>query len=343
MFEYKTKELVTLVNEDYKKAFINESYINNNIENLQHVLDVRNMDSNEFKGGRYYPKEVVEIDEKKVNDYYVKFVTQGMDDAKELSGIELQRKLAETQEMLTVDCLNKQQLFGKDAKSVIATDYDDTFNHCDVILETAVRDDMDYAEGVSGFDVTYSNDGVVKKLLKIENALRFSSAPKEKNVKNFWELKYYKSLLTDQEPRPIDFIPKFVIGFSSVHALEAVSSLLRSNDKEIGDCVGIDKRYDYNNHPLSLLILEEIVAQAFFLKELSKIKKNAVAKKAYLHLFQSLHARFTMLKKELESSDEGLNQLTKYAEYKNDDVVYKNMIQHIKQECEVYGIGPLPL
>lgn len=338
MFELKTvnklQNKVIPSNEDYKLIIRNEDYIRNNVANIEVASKVECLNIDSFSGNSFYPSVLVEQDKQEAISRYEKFVQSGIDSDRTLSSIETQRGLARIQEVLLAKIINDNDYFNEESVAQVTTDYDDTFNHCDVVSEYKGRENDDLADNVLGYDVTYSKEQVARKLEKVERSTRFLEKPRDQGIRNFWEIKYYKSKYSNQEPEPIENAAKIVIGFSSKHILEFAKLVLREAGEENGNCIGLNEKYDINNHPLKLLVLEEKVAQTYFLKEMSKINRNEKLKRKYLRLFHVFEAKLGSLLTEYEKTEEGRDFLNKYNDYRNEDVVYQNMMTYINQRLQ---------
>ena len=85
----------------------------------------------------------------------------------------------------------KLKIFKDGVDVSLASEYDDTFNHTDVIAEE--REAVNYEESLTTFDITFSKTNVIEKLDKLEKMTKFINTPTNGKIKNYWELRYYKS------------------------------------------------------------------------------------------------------------------------------------------------------
>lgn len=343
MFEGKVNnsEEKKSVNEDFDLLSRNRDYINKNSERVAVQCGVKKIEIDDLVNDKNYRLELIEQDKKEVEEAFQKFIQKAIsgesDSGLDFAFVNLQRNLSIIQEVITAKVIEDLEIFKQGVNVSLASEYDDTFNHTDVIAEDRVN--VNYENSITTFDMTFSKTKVVEKLDKLESMTKFKGRPVNDDVKNYWELRYYKSDLKDMSGQ-IDFSPKLILGLSVKHVLELYQSYIdKNNQEDIGACLGLDKRLDYDFHPAKIILLEEMIAQADYLSACAHDKKNERIESRYTNLLLSLNNRLENLKRRYAEDSKGQKVLNELDIYRNEDQVYTSILKRINAQNQLLGFN----
>lgn len=161
--------------------------------------------------------------------------------------------------------------FGEQTKAILPSRYDDFVNGTDLILEITSETAAEVSRLGIGIDATFGAEAVENKLDRLGADV---SAGKS------GEIKYYVSS-DGKERRNLSSVPHLIIGLSVARAREMAQLWRRVENKE-------STTYSPDAHPLRVLVLQQLIAQASALAVLARANGNEELANQYQTAYNKL-------------------------------------------------------
>lgn len=222
-------------------------------------------------------------------------------------GADLMKKVSEIFEYIIYHQVRNNSWLNQSSEkftAYLASDFDDIINGVDIVLEKKNREDEKDNQNVYGvsIDVTYGSteQTIQAKYKKIEDRI-YKANPNQKNPKPLPGIKYFKSDFNGYQG-PVENVANLVVGASHEHILDLFSSVFKDELPLIYN----ENNSDYKQaqpHPCNLMMLEQIWAQASYLKCVAAFNNNPDLRKKYLRISGVAYVSFSNMIKKVDSPE----------------------------------------
>lgn len=278
-------------------------WFNNRLDKLESFQDSNFIEKAFLKAEK--AKSVDTIDMENFNDLYdVKkdqeyverkekiFATKNTEKEKE------NKKIATILEAILHEQIEQNEYLGSDVTTISTCKFDDIKNGIDGILEIEDEKNRTAEHLAIAIDATFNAD-VHRKIERIK---------KEVEIGKLARIKYFKSDFLDFRGEKSG-VPKFVLGIDKDHLEEITKLWMNGEQRKLA------------NHPLQIIIFNEILIQTKFFQNYAELIGNQKIFKKY----KDLHNIFLKIKEEKESEWKEILDSLENREIINNDQVYQSI------------------
>lgn len=278
-------------------------WFNNRLDKLESFQDSNFIEKAFLKAEK--TKSVDTIDMENFNDLYdVKkdqeyvehkekiFATKNTEKEKE------NKKIATILEAILHEQIEQNEYLGSDVTTISTCKFDDIKNGIDGILEIEDEKNRTAEHLAIAIDATFNAD-VHRKIERIK---------KEVEIGKLARIKYFKSDFLDFRGEKSG-VPKFVLGIDKDHLEEITKLWMNGEQRKLA------------NHPLQIIIFNEILIQTKFFQNYAELIGNQKIFKKY----KDLHNIFLKIKEEKESEWKEILDSLENREIINNDQVYQSI------------------
>lgn len=279
--------------------FNNDDYLNDLLTMANKANEIDRIDHNSFID--LYGKEAVEADTAWVKQQ------KELHQQKNTRSENWHKKVADILEAILHHQIEANDYFGENVWTIKTCEYDDFRNHIDSILEIRHPDQKSANYSGIALDVTSASqpNRLMNKINRILRKIKRGELAK---------IKYFQSDFLDIRGEKSN-VPLFVIGCDLKHT------------EELAKLWYNDKQNTLAQHPIQVLLLEQIIQQAQLYRDYAQQNNQPTIAKIY----QQILDEFTIITTERETIIKTIKNNPKNRDFFKNDYVATNLQTIIKQ------------